>query len=476
MNRNYNLAASVLSLFVACLLLAAPAPSQEPAESESEERTPEIPQLYVAQIGMADVPLIAMELDLDDGQTEILRQLLLDYLTVITAERERYLEQILQEAKPRPQDDPDYRARHNHRKQVSRIRSSKQGQAATQAILQEMEAMASRDVPRSRRLSLIRAWQASREQAYSDLIENMGAILEGTHPGHWPAISRAIRRRNSPWAPQFTPEGVNLGMLVYTYWGKESEAAREAYDAILAYDIAYDEALQRRDQILARTEPERLDAYDFRHPERLISTRKDQVDARVAMWRVNDEHVDLIAAAMGDQGPDFRALAMDTMYPDIYPTHRFEHAVEYAIDEEQLSDDQRKSIEELRNRFLTTLIPLNERRVSVFRASEPERYMRGEEDGAMLRCYQSMAGLNGDMESIHEMARLNEQRRELGRRSREELRQIVGEARYDQWPGYATRPSVGDIARGPVPNADPNMPVVYMKDMMRQSNANSGGD
>ena len=41
------------------------------------------------------------------------------------------------------------------------------------------------------------------------------------------------------------------------------------------------------------------------------------------MWRVNDEHVDLIAAAMGDQGPDFRALAMDTMYPDIYPTHHF---------------------------------------------------------------------------------------------------------------------------------------------------------
>ena len=455
--------------FVASFLVALTGTSLAAQVAEEEEpRTPEVPQLYAGHVKMSDVPLVARELNFDDGQTMILRQLFLDYLEIMDSNRTRSIELILDEASPTPKDDPEYRARAEHRNNIKRIRSDRRAEAVRSAVLQELDAMSDRDVPQSRRLNLIRSWQSTQADSYEYLIESMQSILEGTQPGHWPAIERALRRRNTPWGTLFTPETVNLGGLVYTYWGRNSDAAIQAYDAIAKYDQAYDEALVVRDAVLARVEPEWLDARDYRHPERMISTRQDAMDARVSMWRVNDEYIDVIAQAMGpDAGAEFREMALDTMYPDIYPTHRFEHAVEYALQYEDLSAVQIQKISDLSDRFHSRLVPLNETRVRLFRQSEPDRHMRGEEDGAMLMCYQSMGSGIGDMTKIIEFNSLNEKKRQLDEASRAELRVIIGGDRYDGWPGLATRPSVGDIARGPVPGADPDAPVVYMKDMMR---------
>ena len=437
---------------------------------EEESRMPEVPQLYASHVKMADVPLIARELNFDDDQTVILRQLFLDYLEVMDSNRTRSIDLILAESSPRPKDDPEYRARAEHRNNIKRIRTERRSDAIRVAVREELAAMAERDVPRSRRLGLIRSWQSTQNDSYQYLIESMQTILEGTQPGHWPAIERALRRRNTPWGTLFTPETVNLGGLVYMYWGQDSDAAIQAHEAIVSYDQAYDAALVARDMVLSRVEPEWLDARDYRHPERMISTRQDQVDARFALWKVNDEYVDVIAQAMGpEDAAEFKKVALETMYPDIYPTHRFEHAVEYALQYEDLTNVQVQKIGELSDRFQSQLVPLNEKRVRLFRESEPARYMRGEEDDAMLRCYQYMGSGIGDMTKIREFKKLNDEKTQLDKASRVELREIVGGDRYDGWPGLATRPGTGDIARGPVPGADPDAPVVYMKDMARSS-------
>ena len=446
------------------------------AQPSEPELAPEVPALYAERVGMADIPLVAGQLNLDDGQTEILRQLFLDYLMAMDVHRQRYVGQILEEQLPTPQDDPDYRLRQEHRKQFKQVRASQRGQAAAEAVRQELKAMSDRDVTRSRRLGLIRSWQSLQAEAYVELLESMEAILAGTHPEHWPAIERALLRRNSPWRPLFTPERVNLSSLVYMYFGQDSAAADNAYETLVDYDVEFDLALQRRDQVMAHTEPLRLDARDYRHPERMISTEQAQIDARVAMWRVNDAYIGRIANAIGgEDGVAFKKLALDTMYPDIYPSDLFENAVEYAMQYEDLSESQLQEIVALRDAFFTVAKPLQDRLALAFRSSEPERYMRGVEDNAMLRCYQVMDSGIGDMEPIYEMKRLTEQMNTLDKQHRVELRRIIGSDTYDAWPGFATRAATGDLARGPVPDADPNAPVVYL-DSMHSSATQSSGD
>lgn len=463
-------------LAVASLWLTGTAYAYWPQDTEPRAAL-EVPQLFAERVKMADVPLVAKELGFDDGQTEILRQLFLDYLMEMEAQRARFIDEITSLKRPNPREDPDYRARQEHRKEIKRIRSSRPGREAAQGIRRELDSMSSREVSNSRRHGLIRSWQSVQAQAYENLLENMQSILESSQPGHWSAIERSLRRRNTPWKPLFTPEGVNLSALVYSKWGRDSDEVADAYDALVAYDMEYDQALQRRDEIMARTEPVRLDARDFMRPERMISTRQDQVDARVALWMVNNSHIDRIAAAIGgESGADFKVMAMSSLYPDIYEAHRFENAVEYAMQYADLPQEQYQSIVGLLEEFAAVQQPLNEQRRRMFCVAEPERYMRGEEDNAMLRCYQTMDSGIGSMDEIREMNRLNDLMKDLDKRSRAQLRELVGASEYDSWPAYAARPKTGDVARGPVPDADPDMPVVYLSNMKDSPVVQGAGD
>ncbi|MCH2149373.1 MAG: hypothetical protein MK095_08060, partial [Phycisphaerales bacterium] len=444
----------------------------------ADEQHLQSPELFMPHVGIADVPLVAHELDLDDAQTEILRQIILDYLESFERRRSEIAGQLQALPSISPEDDPEYRFRREHRTQAATVTnepemddiSDRDVQAAQAniraAFNQELQTMAGRDVLRSQRLELIRSWQRSQDVAWQELLESMEVAVAGARPEHWSAVQRALRRRNTPWSSQFTPEGVNLGAVLYANWGREHSAVAEAFDVIERYDIEYDDALARRDVVMGRTEPLLLDAQEYEYPERMISTSREQIDARVELWKINETFVDRIIGALAEEDAvRFQEYADLAMYPDIYGANRFEHAVAYALSEAELSPQQRIDILSLNEKYIPVMKDVRQERVKEYRVSEPALELQMVEDDALMRCYRSMINARAD-QAVGERAReLKELGNALDRYHREQLRQLIGAQEYDSWPGYADRPRQEQAAGGPVPEDDGDHPVIYLKDM-----------
>ena len=330
----------------------------------------------------------------------------------------------------------------------------------------EMAVMEGRPVLSSPRTKRIRAWQNQQAAAWDELLENMRLTLAGTSEGHWPAVVRALRRRNTPWKPLFVPEGVNLAALLYAHFGREHDSVFQSFDAIERYDIEFDEALARRDAIMAQTEPLRLDAVEYEYPERMISTSREQIDSRMALWRINEAYIEQIMASLPTQDAAvFRQHAMEAMYPKLYGKGRFERAVEYALAESNLTVQQRIDIVNLYTKYLVVMSDVNRECMNAMRIAEPEIEIQVVEDMALMQCYRSMFSVSDTTEGMLRLAELMELDQSLTRFHRAELRALVGSEEYDSWPEFAGRPSGDDPSRGPVPDADADMSVIYMKDM-----------
>jgi hypothetical protein len=442
------------------------------------ERASQSPGLFAPRVTMSDVPLIAGELDLDNSQTEILRQLFLDYLESFARNKAHVLDQLGAEPPISAGDDPDYRFRREHRDQAPRPAREmdmddidegdiKRAQSDVLAAFnREMEVMEGRQVQSSPRTKHIRAWQNQQAAAWEELLESMHVTLAGTSEGHWPAVVRALRRRNTPWKPLFVPEGVSLGALLYAHFGREHESVLQSFDAIERYDIEFDEALARRDAIMAQAEPLRLDAVEYEYPERMISTSREQIDARMALWRTNEAHIELIMASLPKQDAAvFRQHAMEAMYPKLYGKGRFERAVEYALAESNLTGQQRIDIINLYTKYLAVMSDVNRECMNTMRLAEPEIEFQVVEDMALMQCYRAMFSVSDTTEGMLRLAELMELDQSLTRYHRGQLRAIVGSEEYESWPAFAGRPSGDDPARGPAPDSDADMSVIYMKDM-----------
>ena len=436
------------------------------------------PELYAPHVTISDVPLVAQELGLDDAQTEILRQLFLDYLE--SFERSRASMMLQLEALPTisPEDDPEYRFRREHRVQAARMtdepemddisdRDIERAQGDIRAAFnQELQTMAGRDVHQSQRLGLIRSWQLSREDAWRVLLENMEVAVAEARPEHWSAVKRALRRRNTPWASRFVPEGVNLGALLYAYWGRQNESIIEAFDVMQRYDIEYDDALARRDGVMRQTEPVLLDAMEYEYPERIISASRKQIDARVELWRINEAFVEQIRDVLSEEDADrFQDYANVAMYPDVYGKNRFEHAIEYALSEAELTPLQRIDILDLYGKYLPVMNDVRKERVKELRHSEPKLELQLAEDEALMQCYRSMIEASAGQTAGERARELKELSASLDRYHREQLRKLIGAQEYDSWPGRADRPAQERAAWGPVPDDDEDHPVIYLRDM-----------
>ena len=127
--------------------------------------------------------------------------------------------------------------------------------------------------------------------------------------------------------------------------------------------------------------------------------------------------------------------------------------------------------------FESEIQPINSKLRRLFRDGELERHKAMAEQTAIGKCWTGAlaAGLT-DTSTLKEYRALDAEKAALDQQYRVELKRIVGAQQFDTWPGLALRPRQGDLAQGPVPDADPDAPVFYMRDDMMNSTVQQIGD
>ena len=207
---------------------------------------------FAPPIKPPDVPLIAQELRLDKEQVQILEQLVRDYLQGFEQSRDQYIKQLNDAGSPdRENMDPEWKQRDQQRndliKKASRKSKSGKAKAIRDSINSEIESARDVEPIKSKRTSLIRAWMNERDAAWNQLLADIVTALaivinDPDDAGHWPAVERALRRRNTPWGRKLYAEDVDFGQILLLRWGRENSVYRDVYGPMLAYSKEYDEA------------------------------------------------------------------------------------------------------------------------------------------------------------------------------------------------------------------------------------------
>ena len=224
--------------------------------------------------------------------------------------------------------------------------------------------------------------------------------------------------------------------------------------------------LRNRDDVIERMQLQFLDARDAKAPRPWIDATRQEVDARYELWKVNERHLDLIVEAMpvGD-GLRFRRMALEQMYPDIYETHRFEHAVTFVQENVSLTESQEAGLSDLLWSYQDELEPLCEERVRIVHKWDPGRLISNTQDSVGMSCYKFMESMDlAHLEWLEKNNAARDARFDLDREYLKRLESLLTPKVFAALPQHALRAGHGDFRRGPVPGVDPrDMGVVYMK-------------
>lgn len=450
-------------------------PRQEREVKEGPEgykQMSDVAPLLTYRIKFVDIPLVAEEMQLDKGQQEILEQIVVDYMEQLDQQRLELLDRMIRSTEASRKDDPSWEVRQKQRAAVSSRNGRKfRAQKASNmraSMRGELAASEGTDPLVSNRSAMLNAWASMHQEEWETLMGSIDVIRNPDQPGHWEAIIRSLRRRNSPWNANVYGEGVNLGQIIMSDWGRDNQIIPGISDVLTQYTIEYDDAMAHRDGVMVQTHPVILDAKVYHHPGPWLRSIQKQVDARVAMARVNEMYIDLIASDMPEQDAErFRQLAWKKMYPDIYMTNQFEHLVEHLRSYSKtygLTEDQLLKIDTIEDQYYNELGPLRERRVEVVRVADPRRLMNRAESEAMMKCYGLMDSLNLEEDKILiERNELKQQYLDMDKEYLGQIKDVISEEFFETLPAVAYRPGRGDMSRSPVKDSNPDAPVVYLK-------------
>ncbi|MBG85164.1 MAG: hypothetical protein CMJ40_11545 [Phycisphaerae bacterium] len=439
---------TVLALTIASIAPGAVQPSSAPAAELIRDLGPHA----APRIRFVDTPLIARELQLDDERQVILDQIVLDYLTFVERETRALAERLAAADPYEVSTDPAAIRRDELRGAVrdALSRSSESDDAAKALRESMLEELAVTDPPgpiASPRTRELASWDTAHDQQWTALVGGIDAIRDRSEPGHWDAVFRALRRRNTPWRPVLPGEGVDLARIVYDHWGRDSDVARACHGVLLDYAKLYDEMLAGRDWTIARIRPLQRDARIMGTPGPWIDGARREASARGRLAEVNDRYLEVIRTCMNDGDAErFRSLADRAMYPEVFrPTafHRLLRHVQRHSQDLGLTPEELRTLDELNEDYEQSLGPLRAEWLEVARRAESEAILLAAESEAMLRCYGFMGPvLPGREEIVGRPAVLREGIGQLDESATALVFGLLGADRFGRIPPSAYQPEL----------------------------------
>jgi hypothetical protein len=215
------------------------------------------------------------------------------------------------------------------------------------------------------------AWRTEKRQLFDKFVENLQSQLGPQQRDLWPKFDRALRRERQLPEGELSGESVDLwtvsAQLQLT--PNEAEAIRPAMDV---YEAALDEALVNRMLRSEELESEMKQAMSEMNYDKGADIQDRIVALRVLVRNTNDEGIEKVAIALGERGPEFRTAALKAGYRDSFRPHPVMVVIDQALQFENLTEQQRQQITELRAELEGVSNEANQRYYEMIRVEEPK--------------------------------------------------------------------------------------------------------
>ncbi len=219
----------------------------------------------------------------------------------------------------------------------------------------------------------IEEWKAEKERMKQRFLDDVKGQLSDAQLERWGRLERALRREKLLPQGRFSGERSDW-VIVIRQMDVPVEVRAASKDAIEAYEVALDVALAARAAQQELSQPKIRQSMTNEDYALGLAELERIVAARVAVRAVNDEHVALLAAALGsDWGPKFQGRAMRDAYPLACRTSPLDPFFENVLALEDLSPEQIAQINALRGVYDQSMDNLTTRFVAKVREAEPQR-------------------------------------------------------------------------------------------------------
>lgn len=307
-----------------------------------------------------------------------------------------------------------------------------EGKAAMHKSLQ-VKAEEAREVPEADILKHVLTplddWQKQRLRVGEQFLENVQMILNADQMELWPAFERRLLREKYLHQGQFSGESTNLFDIVREM-NLDEVAMRTVKPILDQYDVDIDQALRRRREATSGDTSKWLRSMAEQNPQSGLELMRKQIERRVAVRNVNDEYIERITQALGDDtGARFRNRAMERGYPQAYRPTAVERLFTAAKELSDLDSTALEQVRQIEAEYKAQLVTINEEIVREIRRFDPIEARERAELFSMR-----MGGKQFER-SPNPTRNMQEQRDEIGRDAAKRLQGALTAEQFALLPG-----------------------------------------
>ncbi|MFO0827044.1 MAG: hypothetical protein U0572_02755 [Phycisphaerales bacterium] len=223
-------------------------------------------------------------------------------------------------------------------------------------------------------------WSKRKLQLRAEFLDNVKSQLSEQQAERWVKLERALRREKTLDQGEIQGESVNLVLLIKELQ-LSPEALQEMQPSVDEFEARLDEALANRSRRIDSQKSKVADAMQSNDSKAGVAAMESIMEARVAVRSVQDAGRDALTDALrkaaGEKpATDFERLALERGYPKVYRIDPIIPLFATAKGIEDLTDDQKSSLDALEAQYMTEQPVENKKLADVYRQEEPREPRR----------------------------------------------------------------------------------------------------
>lgn len=291
-------------------------------------------------------------------------------------------------------------------------------------------------------LAPIQGWAGQRDVLGLQLVENIRIILDPEQQAAWTAFNRRLDREKRLPDGRLSGENTNIDHVLRDLDLQPSTGTALA-EAKLQWELGLHEALVERSDATRQNFSLLQQINSNSSGEDDARKKRQELTARIRVRDITDTAIEEMAALLGDHGKAFRHEALKRGYGRVFRTTPAERIFKAALQNETIRNEANllAAVENLFAEYLAELDAINTALLELTREWEPQL-----EESKIQNRIRRLRGetLDRPMDPTRE---LYQQRRELGTRYVELLRDLLGLELFSELDGasrYLPRPKPGD--------------------------------
>jgi len=356
-------------------------------------------EAFVPDILQRDLPLMTSSLGLEEWQRPVVEALLQDYMTGFTTGVEAMKDRMKAASQDAQRGDP----------------------TNADAILENV-------------MKPMNSWRDEKRRMLDKFMSDLRSQLSSQQLERWPNFERALRRER--WLHDGDISGESTDLFAIMARMQLDPGHEEAVKQVVAeYEVALDDALVSRDRGMRAIEPELADAMRAMNHDRGADAQDRIMALRVAVRSANDAGIDSIAKALGDRGEEFRTLALEAGYRDVFRPHPVTILMQQARALDSLTPEQGQQIDALMAEFAGVCQQQNMQLYEAVRAEEPKAPRKRAEASAQRRTGGASAPTPQGSNASDPVVKARAERERTGEPFRDRLMAILTPEQKSELPG-----------------------------------------